>query len=263
MKSACVTFVLFLLFAMPAAAQRSGPDGTIWADIYDDSERVSTAENTLRKSTWGSGYLGLKVLEDGGLDCGTTRKNTMDFLDAVNDGEASVSFATPLTGLHGEYFTDNSVIVSAQGSAEDDRITITHEAQHWAGFGEPVETQAELDSLEYVLQIAAAHCVTFVKEEEEDEPCGAAADGMAADCGNPVTPTTTTCTEKLSWVPPLTIEVWVKPESSTLEGGEPVPTKHEAVPIPGITVSAESKGQWVEVVIAEGYWETITECTES
>lgn len=115
MKAACVTFVLFLLFAMPAAAQRPAPNGTLWTDIYDDEDRVSTAENTLRESTWGAGYLGLKVLEDGGLDCGTTRTNTLAFLDAVNAGDASVSFATPLTGLYGEYFADSSVIVSAQG----------------------------------------------------------------------------------------------------------------------------------------------------
>lgn len=253
MKAACA-FALFLISAMPAAAQRSGPDGTLWTDIHDDEGRLGTAENTLRKSTWGAGYLGLKILEEGGLDCGTTRENTLAFLDAVNAGEASVSFATPLTGLHGEYFTDGSIIVSAEGSAEDDRITITHEAQHWAGFGEPVETLEELNKLENVIRVAAAECITFVKEDEDDDEPGE---------GGGNTPTTETCTETQEWVPPVTKEVFVKPGSTQLEQGPAADTEHEPTYHLGtITVNVNS-GKWVEVEIEEGYWKTVKTCTEN
>ncbi len=123
-------------------------------------------------------------------------------------------------------------------------ITILHEAAHHV---DTLYTHVEADW-------AAGLCL-----REEDEQCDAA-DGMAADCNGGGTPKPETCTETQEWVPPVTIEVFVKPESSTLEQGSPVPTKHEAIPIPGITVSADSKGQWVEVVIEEGYWDTVTVC---
>ena len=189
--------------------------------------------------------------------------------DAIQNADIRQSWGT--LNIAGEYFGDADVIVihTLEAMTTLGFGTLIEEAWHRSTGDSDSTLQALNDSL-----VASSvgrtiqECHDEAREEDDDEPCGAAADGMAADCGNPVTPTTTTCTEKLSWVPPLTIEVFVKPESSTLEQ---VPLEEpedgwpsgDPVSIPGITVSAESKGQWVEVVIADGYWETVTECTES
>lgn len=99
---------------------------------------------------------------------------------------------------------------------------------------------------------AIAGCHDYARREEVNDPGEGGGGGGGRE----------TCTETQEWVPPETIEVFVRPESSTLAGGPPVDTGHDAIPIPSITVSVDS-GRWVELVIAEGYWRTVKECTQN
>ena len=64
-------------------------------------------------------------------------------------------------------------------------------------------------------------------------------------------------------MPPETVPVFVKPESSTLEGGGTLPGPPGVTPtyrLPTLVVGGDSKGEWVDVVISEGYWKTVKEC---
>ncbi len=156
---------------------------------------------------------------------------------SVNDADVIVVHGWALFGPAGFETLIHEAWHRATGATDNDISELNTRLKNDSTIGRPIEECYDEDRKE---------------EEEDDEP---------GDGGE--TPKTVTCTETQEWVPPVTIEVFVKPESSTLEGGEPVPTKHKAVPIPGITVSADSKGQWVDVVIEEGYWKTVKECTES
>jgi hypothetical protein len=121
--------------------------------------------------------------------------------------------------------------------------TLLHEGAHHVGY---THTGA-FDAYD-------AESCAVLKPKEEEEPGGPNNGGGDPDPEN--------CTETQEWVPAETVPVFVKPESTTLEGGPPVPTKHTAVPIPGITVGVKA-GRWVEKVIKEGYWKTVKECTNS
>lgn len=126
---------------------------------------------------------------------------------------------------------------------------LLHEAAHHAGYGHTGPFTAYM----------AEKCAVLGPplEEEDDPACG---DG--ADCGGGGTPEPV-CTETQEWIPPVTMEVWVKPESTMGESGPPVDLDHEVgAYLPGIVVNVES-GYWAEVVIADGYWRTVTTCTES
>ncbi|MYE92967.1 MAG: hypothetical protein F4238_06345 [Gemmatimonadetes bacterium] len=119
-----------------------------------------------------------------------------------------------------------------------------HEAAHYGGIGHDDEFS----------NYDAEKCAKIpVNEDDDDEPGE----------GTGETPTTENCDEKLQWVPPVTQWQLVKPESTQSEG-----SSNPGIPgvtpahIGEITVSVES-GKWVEVEIEEGYWKTVTVCTES
>lgn len=221
---------------------------------------MAVADATLRNSIWAAEYLGLSILEDAELSCQTTRDNTWAFLDAVKAGEADLSFATPLTGLYGEYFASGDVIVSVTGSPDDDRVTITHEAQHWAGFGEPAETDEEVTALENAIRVAAAGCITFLREEEEeddDEPGGGGDDpnGGGEETCTDYPPVTTTVPV---WIPPGNCPSSDEAEGCDFENGlGPVapggpPGGVVTCGLDGITICP---GRWgdQEVVLVKGY----------
>ncbi|MYK69192.1 MAG: hypothetical protein F4020_06520 [Gammaproteobacteria bacterium] len=230
------------------------PDGTQWIDIHSDSDRLSQAISNLRNSTWDSTYIGHKTLEDAGLDCVTVQKNTWTFL-----AEVGVDFATQTDTsfkadgyVEAEYFGRANTILNVNNTGDMDHKALVHEAQHHAGWGVGVTDPAELLRIENLMRDAEDCQMGVKKEEDEDDPGG----------GEDPTEGGENCDEKLQWVPPVTIEVFVKPGQTTLHGavnyntGNVLPTYHLGT----ITVSASSKGRWVEVEIAEGYWQTVTVC---
>ena len=127
--------------------------------------------------------------------------------------------------------------------SRDALATALHEAAHHVG----------IDHDDAFSSDDAENCAE-IQNEEEDDP----------DPGGGNTGTTETCTETLKWVPPETDEEFVKPESSTLERGGTVPSPEGVTPtyrLPTLVVGGDSKGEWVEVVVKKGYWETVKECT--
>ena len=119
--------------------------------------------------------------------------------------------------------------------------TLLHEGWHWA----------HKETVEGTKAGKAESCAWLPLEEEDDDDPN----------GTGETPTTENCDETLEWVEPVTDEVFVKPPSTQLEGSSLTGLPGvDPVPISGITVSAESKGEWVTVVVEEGYWKTVTVC---
>ena len=190
MSARLLALTLLLLTAIPVAAQRPRPNGDAWTNLHEDAERLSAAVGVTRNSTWGAGFVGLARLEEIDLDCGKVRRNTFDFVDTLDDDQAWVVFGTlnPQLTRYGEYFANDTIVINDMNSPENDWKTLIHEAQHWAGVGEEwIETQNDLDSLELALVDAADYCITFVKEEEDDDPN----EGGGEDPTEPV------CEEKL------------------------------------------------------------------
>ena len=124
--------------------------------------------------------------------------------------------------------------------SKDALETALHEAAHHVG----------IDHGDAFSSYDAENCAEIQNEEDDDPDPG----------GN--TGTTETCTETEEWVPPETDEEFVKPEPSTTEGGGtlPGPPGVTPTPLPPVVVGFDS-GKWVDVVISEGYWETVKECT--
>lgn len=167
------------------------------------------------------------------------------FADFMVEGEAqdSTPDGNPIVPHDGAHITGigtDVVFIAASLSGEAMLVTILHEAAHHVGHENHITAE-----------LAAQNCLR--EEEDDDEPGG-----------GEETPQVT-CTETSVWVEPVTVEVWVKPESTQLEGG---PGYHSdlgeipAVPIPGITVSVSS-GYWATITIQEGYWLTVRECTST
>lgn len=126
--------------------------------------------------------------------------------------------------------------------SRDALATALHEAAHHVG----------IDHDDAFSSDDAEECAEIKNEEDDDDDPG----------GN--TGTTETCTETLKWVLPETDEEFVKPESSTTEQGQPLPGPEGVTPtyrLPSVVVDGDSKGEWVEVVVKKGYWETVKECT--
>ena len=112
---------------------------------------------------------------------------------------------------------------------------LLHEGAHHAGY----EDNGSFDAYD------AENCAVLKPLEDDDDPATGGGGGGEESC----TPTQ-------EWVPPVTIPVFVRPESTQGEGGTPVDTDHEAIPIEGIEVRVEG-GYWTEVELVEGYWKTI------
>ncbi len=131
--------------------------------------------------------------------------------------------------------------------------TLAHEGLHW-WHGRPPVIEGKVltsDEAETWVEKKLEECF-LPEDDEEDDP----------DPGGGNTGTTETCTETLKWVPPETKPVFVKPESSTTEQGQPLPGPSGVTPtyrLPPVLVGGDSKGEWVEVVVEKGYWKK--ECT--
>lgn len=226
----------------PYSNARMGPEGqwTWFRELLDDAKWDDSNPTCLQHEQDMEEFIGPSE------DKGTVMYWARDRTKRRQGQTISVSY-----GGQTEWF----VVFQRATYSDDDMLNLLlHEGWHWA----------HKETAEGTAAKAAENCAWIPLEEEDDE-C-ASADGMAADCNGGGTPKPETCTETQEWVPPVTIEVFVKPESSTLEQGSPVETDKDKQPVfdlGELTVSADSKGQWVEVVVEEGYWQTVTECTES
>lgn len=120
--------------------------------------------------------------------------------------------------------------------------TLLHEGWHWAHKETEEGTAAK----------NAENCAWIpLEEEDDDEP----SQGGGEDPNEG-------CEQRQRWVPPVTRDEFRKPES-TQSSGQRYETEFEPTYVlPGIVVSASSKGRWVTVVVEEGYWETYWDCND-
>lgn len=259
-KRTRVLLPLLVLLAVPATSFGQ-TSGRAWEEAYDTVPGLGwwtsfKAMNAGVIDDWKSKAAATSKWHSND-ECQNAMYYTLDALEYADIQAGTGSFAGEYFGplKKGGLVNDADVIVVNVWYTFDEGGfgTLVHEAWHRATGDSDADITALNDSLKTSSvgrPIEECHDEAREEEEDDDEPNGG---------GNPKTET---CTETQEWVPPVTEEVFVKPESSTLEGGPPVPTKHEAVPIPGITVSVDS-GRWVERVIEKGYWKTVKECTES
>lgn len=262
------TLILVPLLALLAApAKGSGQSGRSWDEKYDTipASRMPDGNIAWWNSIFGAQLCCSDVIQEWrslaaqtekwhtNEDCQAAMGYTRDAL-----AEADIQIGSGTSNLLGEYFGDEDVIVVAMrvALAPDGFGTLIHEAWHKGTKQDDDDIKAlneKLDTLFNGRTLESCHDEAR-EEEDEDDP---------GDPGGGGDPDPKNCDEKLEWVPPVTTERFEKPPSTqgTRRSLPGVPGV-DPIPIPGITVSAESKGEWVTVVLKKGYWKTVTVCED-